>query len=138
MKKFAKELRIGNLVFRTNKQTKEKLLIELTASDILDISANGVLSSFIYEPIPLTTEEWLLKFGFIKDEYQAKECGEDVGDLFKFKNFYICKKENQFFHYIEIDSDNFYSFCYTLIINIHDLQNLYFARIREELILKNS
>jgi len=61
----AKELRIGNLVYRTNKLTKKKLTIKLTASCILDIACNGVMSSYIYEPIPLT-EEWLEKLGFEK------------------------------------------------------------------------
>ncbi len=61
----ANNLRIGNLVNRTNKLTKEKLEIELTASCILDISANAEISSFVYEPIPVT-EEWLLKFGISK------------------------------------------------------------------------
>lgn len=50
----ANELRIGNLVKRTNKHTKEEIIYELTASCILDISANGEKSSFIYEPILLT------------------------------------------------------------------------------------
>ena len=65
-----RELRIGNLVYRTNKQTKEKIVLELTASCILDISANGEISSFIYEPIPIT-EEWLLRFGFVKSSIDS-------------------------------------------------------------------
>ena len=138
----ANELRLGNYIELKftdeviQKSLGDKFSVEqINYHHIKDLCVND--ESVIYKPIPLT-EEWLLNFGFIKDEYQAKECGEDVGDLFSFKKIYICKKENDFFHYIEIDSDEFYSFCSTLIINIHDLQNLYFAITRVELTLKNS
>jgi hypothetical protein len=61
MKLDIQDLRIGNWVKRTNKHSQEVLNIELTASDILDISANGENSSFIYELISLT-EELLKKY----------------------------------------------------------------------------
>lgn len=119
----ASELRIGNLVYRTNKLTKEKLIIELTASCILDIHANGEMSGFIYEPIPLT-EEWLLVFGFEK--------GSDVmGDCFyieseKQEDFSISLLGNGFYiHGIELS-----------IVSVHQLQNLYFALTNEELTVK--
>jgi len=57
------EICVGNLFYRTNKQTKEKLKIELTASCIMDILYNRENSSFIYESIPINAKR-LLKFGF--------------------------------------------------------------------------
>lgn len=114
----ARELRIRNLVLRTNKQTKEKLLIELTASDILDISANGVLSSFNYEPIPLT-EEWFPKFYAIK-----------VGSNIQIGVIILWKNINDGMMYFRFEGVSL------KISFIHELQNLYFALTNTELTLK--
>lgn len=126
----ANELRIGNLVYRTNKLTKEKLTIELTASCILYISANGEISSFIYEPIPLT-EEWLTKFGFKEHDF------EHIG--------YVPETYHRIeskIGYMVIDSQFEFTLNYggeyssEEIKNVHQLQNLYFALTGEELTIK--
>jgi hypothetical protein len=112
------ELMIGNLVNRTNKLTREKLTIELTASCILDIHANGEMSSFIYEPIPLT-EELLLRFGLARIGYQYYELGDiklyssEFGWILTFKGEEV--REIRF---------------------IHTLQNISHAITGTELILK--
>lgn len=115
----ANELRIGDIAYRTNKLTKEKLTIELTASCILDISANGEMSSFIYEPIPLT-EEWFIKFGFevtVNNNHYLEHGSIEIGRMSS-KRFYI-----------QIRSENT-----TLDIKyVHQLQNLYFALTGQEL-----
>lgn len=108
----ANELRIGNLVYRTNKLTKEKILIELTASDILDVSANGEMSYFIYKTIPLT-EEWLSKLNylpFINNHYTIS--GHQI---FKCNDILLCDKTGN------------------VLKHVHKLQNLYFALTNKEL-----
>jgi len=116
----ANELRIGNLVYRTNKHTKEKLIIELTASCILDISCNGSLSSFLYEPIPLT-EEWLLKFGFNK-VYNEQD---DTTEYFYPDWLPFLRDKTTFYQVYNVGN------CF--IEHVHQLQNLYFALTGEEL-----
>ena len=122
----ANELRIGNLVYRTNKQTKEKLLIELTASCILDISANGENSSFIYKPIPLT-EEILLKYGFVSGG--AKQL-----------LFITLDKKDECYLYlnplgkgIAIDQNGKECSFEIEFKYVHQLQNIFFALTNEEL-----
>ena len=111
----AQDLRIGNYVYRTNKQTKEKLLIEVTPSCIMDIHSNGENSSFIYEPIPLT-EEWFLK----------------------------CKSNSIFnngFEYKKTSTGRFEIYAGTILITViefvHELQNLNFALLGEDVIIEN-
>lgn len=108
----ANELRIGNLVYRTNKLTKEKILIELTASDILDVSANGEMSYFIYKTIPLT-EEWLFEFGFLNFGYRYSK-PELKLDIIKGDGYYLSNVSKE-------------------IEYVHKLQNLYFALTNKEL-----
>ena len=77
-----------------------------------------------YEPIPLT-EEWLLKFGFEKEETGYWTIGKLRGGLT------VCRAERK--------SDRL---CYRWFVNnlkmtdlhfVHQLQNLYFALTGEEL-----
>jgi hypothetical protein len=78
------DLRIGSLVKRTNKLTKEALTYELVASDFTDIAHNRENSSFIYEAIPIT-EELLLKVGLstINENSEGKRYGYVVNGIFK-------------------------------------------------------
>lgn len=123
----SKELRIGNLCVRTNKFTNEMLELELTASCILDISANVKMSSFIYEPIALT-EEWLFKFGIssfqdLKVQDYGFLCIETVNDE---KVLYIMGNDNPT-----------YSSMFKLNVKyVHQLQNIYFALTGQELKIK--
>tara|TARA_R110001606_G_scaffold398055_1_gene576186 strand:- start:1591 stop:2037 length:447 start_codon:yes stop_codon:yes gene_type:complete len=74
----ASDLRIGNYVWRTNKHTSDKMLIQLTASCILDISSNGEKSSFIYEPTLLTEElvKRLCYFNELVKDWGKREVNE--------------------------------------------------------------
>lgn len=123
----ANELRIGNLVNRTNKLTKEKLQIELSASCILDISCNGVMSSYIYEPITLT-EEWLLNLGFIAksiyDDYELE------GLIISSSIRIISTNERSCFNLV-LSEDSIFN---RRLLCVHDLQNLFFALKEEELL----
>ena len=126
----ASELRIGNLVFFISKYE----FFEVT-----DISSyNNTLSSEEYcrdlsefQPIPLT-EEWLVKFGFEKDD-NGSEIESDYFQWYEMDFPLIgllvqsdCKE-----YVFDENSD-------TLRIKyVHQLQNLYFALTGEELTLKN-
>lgn len=115
----ASELRIGNLIFENSR-------VE-TVDDI----CNGYINPYLYdgiepnyavqEPIPLT-EEWLLKFGFVKQ-----------------RNHFLRLNLNGVFEegdYLEtFDCENF-TFGYyggLVVKHVHQLQNLYFALTGEEL-----
>lgn len=121
------ELRIGNICLRKNKHTEIETIHEFTASCILDISSNGINSSFIYEPIPLT-EEILLKCGFKKSN-----------DL---DNFYHLEVLNQ---WTRIYFNPKHKVCalsvhhHEIMIKIqylHQLQNLIFSLTQKELTIQ--
>jgi hypothetical protein len=116
----ANELRVGNLLkawFNTNNGF-EQTVIEISPM-VIDEIYHGVTD---YEPIPIT-EEWLLRFGFIKDPYMD----------------YVYEKDGTEFRLLNAQCD--------LIINsvgvsvsfnsIHQLQNIYFAITGEELKMKD-
>ena len=73
------------------------------------------------EFIPLT-EEWLLMFGFVKDEEGW---------------IYIEIKDNSFGMNYENNKWNFYWFHNVPLDHVHQLQNLYFALVGEELVIKD-
>ena len=112
------ELRIGNFV---------QLNTNITQVDVIDYNQIiatefGLIELKYIKPIPLT-EEWLLKFGFYKnDELFTIEWNEFSFSIFDFDNgkFAI----NNSFNYVDI-------------IYVHQLQNLYFALTGEELIINN-
>lgn len=122
----AKELRIGNFI----KSKYGDGILELQ-----DITVKGYSAEWIdydnYEPIPLT-EEWLLKFGFVKKYPKGWVASGE--DYFQFKEFLICSRKQ------------FNSFCWewkkpfttssitvTDFKYVHELQNLVFALTGEEL-----
>ena len=131
----AKELRIGNFI--NNGEFGIGTISSIDFDNVeLEVTSNEEFTetALLAESTGIQlTEEWLIKFGFIKDEYQAEECGEGVGDLYILNNFMICKKENSFYNYIEIDGDKFYSFCSTELTSVHKLQNLFYAITTTEL-----
>lgn len=122
------ELRIGNYVYRTNKHTKEKIIMQLTASCILDISSNGINSSFIYEPIQLT-EEILLKCGF------EERINSSMVKFWNKNNFTIY---HEYYKHNVVDNLEWFflssaDFDRLRIYSLHQLQNLYFALTNQEL-----
>ena len=80
---------IGNLVKRTNKQTCEEIIIELSASCILDISANGKNSSFIYEPLRLTKQLLMIDLGCEYIERNEFDIGYEIKHKEPSKHIYI-------------------------------------------------
>lgn len=111
----ANELRIGNIYkhpLNSEKYTK------ISHSDFI----SGFIDSF--KPIPLT-EEWLLKFGFVKDS---------ISDLFlDINDTHFLIWDNKRLEFQSDESDDFICFCES----VHQLQNLYFALTSEELTLND-
>lgn len=111
----ANELRIGNFV-------SDRL-------GIVIIGTNGRIEfADIYKPIPLT-EEWLVKFGFVKTYYDFEK------GYIKFdKNIsdYGCEGIKSNFWLVPNGDDDWYRIPLNLLY-VHQLQNLYFALTGEEL-----
>ena len=117
----ANELRIGNLVFDNKINIVTEISKECFAYEYLFLED--------YNPIPLT-EEWLLKFGFEKAPLVDKYL----------KGYFTYDSKLKYFTYFTDIEDGGYE---NIIIQkeklkyVHQLQNIYFALIGEELILKN-
>ena len=120
----AKELRIGNWINVTFSSIVKQQVVDCMCDSVNTKCHESLPFDFI-EPIPLT-EEWLLKFGFIKrNEYEFDFWQNSMWKLkeYKKKKYYIL------FHCSdEVDC--------TLIKYVHQLQNLYFALTGEELQIK--
>ncbi len=116
----ARELRIGNIIIKNGKVHYTN---HLTIRDIYGLSIDDTDT---FEPIPLT-EEWLLKFGFIKSKLE----GYDVH--FKYSH-----------HLLHSSITALYNAEFSLSLDnvargikyVHQLQNLYFALTGEELTFK--
>ena len=110
----ANELRVGNLVGSYNKGEEDRVLT-INAQNILVEAKANKQGYTRYRPIPLT-EEWLLKFGFENNRLGLFDCIKVVEDI-GFHIYFIQRhlKEVQY---------------------VHQLQNLYFALVGEELKLK--
>ena len=116
----AKELRIGNLIMFG------ELRHECKPHDILNLYQSEIAQREIseYKPIPLT-EEWLVKFGFEKNENETNCEHWHFG-------------ENPFTHDYMIQLKNtgqgyFFQNWHHRIKYVHQLQNIYFALTGEEL-----
>jgi hypothetical protein len=117
----AKELRIGNFInYRIeDKFDERKEWLEVSEIDAIDLQC---IDDIYYSPIPIT-KEWLIKFGFKKNNRAYK--------LSNFGKFIFFEQLNSFGFYPAgllnslIRMDNLKS--------VHQLQNLYFALTGEEL-----
>ena len=112
------ELRIGNLLYNDN------VIVKIDARSIFDIWDDKGIKT--YKPI-LLTEEWLLNFGFEKSNRL------DLGELkpcYAIFSLAIMIRHNSFF--IDWIGGN------TELKYVHQLQNLYFALIGEELTLNKT
>ena len=143
----ANELRIGNFVTINNPEHWKSLKnIPLVVTAIKDTCAEFEFSiglspmkatplnwqtyaqfNCYIEPI-LLTEEWILKFGFKKTDCKC-ECEEDNLEYYEKNKLTICNwggkgfvMSNAFSHGLRIN-----------LIYVHQLQNLYFVLIGEEL-----
>jgi len=124
----ASELRIGNLVDLGNRIAKVIEINHLACVVVnLEETQDTIEDYERVKPIKLT-EEWLLKFGlkpnqwFCSNSYCVVE--DKTGDI----HYGWCMKTQNSLHTKEIE---FGYFKY-----VHQFQNLYFAIIGEELILK--
>ena len=120
----ASELRIGNYIFLTKDFNKSYFFTQTSGALIDYIECESVLSS----PIQLK-EEWLLNFGFERTFKKLKGCYVD-----KHSKYMLCdNNENGFDIYIFGYDEDLYI---NSINYIHQLQNLFFALIGEELTIK--
>lgn len=115
----ATELRIGNYIERHNKVHGEKDIIQVDGGTPL-LAFEG-MTTLKFNPIPLS-EEWLLKFGFIYNDFINGYIldFEDKTLLFMDNGLDLCLMNNE-----SIDCKY-----------VHQLQNLYFALTGEEITLK--
>jgi len=112
----ANELRIGNLFDQFGN------IHEATYCTIKDLLA-APESQLWCKPIPLT-EEWLMKFGFVKianDSEKKKDC-----DFARVGKLELC---------YDVDTNSYYPTIneYTILKYVHQIQNLYFVLTGEEL-----
>lgn len=155
----SKELRVGNLVYMFGIKTIDSILKTPTGNYKVELNEkrkNGIsvsemclINSLELEPI-LTTEEWLLKFGFykltpIKSEHwyiiryglQLDLCMQPYWFEFHFpKSGYQQTSEHEIILKSHVNNDNQIKIKWGEI-HIHELQNLYFALTGEELELKS-
>lgn len=126
------ELRIGNCINSLGQQFNDKNKFQGWKNYVVKVDIETLKNIFIenkefeYSPIPLT-EEWLLKFGFDKEE---------VTDGFEFVH---CTSEfNIVVRLFYVDSFKAFQFndMDVYIKYVHQLQNLHFALTSEELIIK--
>jgi hypothetical protein len=122
----ANELRIGNLVqYSDTKEVANIYQIEHRYKSVYRI--NDLNDNNQIEPIPLT-EEWLLKFGFEKDERYGDKVS--VIEIKKCKEFILMfddRDESYFLCDTDVD---------TCLKHVHQLQNLYFCLTGTELEIK--
>jgi hypothetical protein len=109
----AKELRIGNYV---DWNGEKAIISQLLEKDVCFKCGEDCLYEDI-NPIKLT-EEWLLKFGYWKLDNKDIHFVTKGHIIWKCNNLLMCDKNG------------------LIIKSVHQLQNLYFALNREELIIK--
>ncbi len=122
------DLRIGNWYT----SVKFKIPVTCDLSDLYDLCANADGATDhppideMFKPIPLT-EQWLRKFGFV-NKFKV-EMYSDNKTL----------QEKKHHHHIVIRTDRFYYRVPGVTLNeiyfVHELQNLYYAITKDELVL---
>jgi hypothetical protein len=121
----ANELRIGNIVDYFSESADTWLDNHcLTANDILCLDDRTVDRA---NPIPLT-EEWLIRFGFEKEEINTRQGSTEMGFV---KSIMMVLKANENYYAAP------YGFPNANIMHIHTLQNAFFALTQNELTLSN-
>ena len=135
------ELRLGNLVridesdafFEVNGMTSYALSVKDPTEDVW-------LENYSFLPIPLT-EEWLIKFGFEKVIYDTDETGYGTDYELDIKGVGCISYSDDFSCALfgsKESSKNELGFLpnWDNCKHVHQLQNLYFALIGEELKIK--
>jgi hypothetical protein len=124
-----KELRIGNYIRHTEDKT-EGVIAKFYINDVyINDWSCGTTPLSECEPIPLT-EEWLLKFGFEKNNF-SKVFGISNG---RYDLIFTQLTDNYSVLYLKFDDCQLTQM--KSIQYVHQLQNLYFALTQEELTVK--
>ena len=119
----AKELRISNYV---ENDIGDFILID---RDTLPFIVTKWIKC--HHSIPLT-EEWLVKFGFVKDKKHDNCCDLELENDFYLQGVGYGKRNIKYEVILTDSNDNEL----TLVKHVHQLQNLYFALTGEELTIK--
>lgn len=119
----AQELRISNVIDFEGRNAIVKEIDSVGVKVVFDDGEDIWIDLFQFQPIPLT-EDWLIKFGFEKDEY------DPYYDLLFFEvrfyeGAYVYNPISEYFPAYGIGLEY-----------VHELQNLYFALTGEELSIK--
>lgn len=142
----ANHLRIGNLI-----EQGEYGVSPITSYQLHNLKTKeqgGYAAEYYnnFKPIPLT-EEWLLKFGFKKEEGTPTKNHGNYFSMwvmdYKYSFSYAPFREDWGFYHSYTDApdpkeDNRFDFISCGIKYVHQLQNLYFALTGEELDIKDS
>lgn len=126
------EVRFGNYIFSEISNIRmDKGIIQLDSSSLMYLFDVDDSWEFI-KPIPLT-EEYLLKFGFVKKD---EEFQDNLLDTFMYHkddivNIEFSDKHGQLYWH-----ENYSSIYHTEIYYVHQLQNLYNALTNSELTIK--
>jgi hypothetical protein len=126
----AKELRIDNWI-KYNFKMQGWKYVQVCANDFHNGFRDDKFVSINYKPIPLT-EEWLVKFGFVKDKKHNNCCDLELENDFYLQGVGYGKSNIKYEVILTDSNDNEL----TLVKHVHQLQNLYFALTNEELIIK--
>lgn len=123
----AEELRIGNYLLNDNCIVRVEHIMFSDYCLVKTKQNNSITARYeLIKPIPLT-EEWLLKFGFVKNK---------ISNEWHFGEFSIWKlspsdpSKSKIILNLMFDIDN------PEIKSVHQLQNIYFALTGEELTIK--
>ena len=136
----ASELRLGNLVnwgvnivpvksIHTESVLKDEVRVYVELNEKLQ---NYCLDITEIEPTPLT-EEWLLKFGFKKQDYKMSGCSiYKLGNIIIMNSFRDDGRKDMG---ITVEGISPPTWSLANLYFVHQLQNIYFALTGEELIL---
>ena len=123
----AAELRIGNFVQLNNNITQ----VDVVDYNQIIATEFGLIELKYIKPIPLT-EEWLLKFGFKKQDYKMSGCSiYKLGNIIIMNSFRDNGRKDMG---ITVEGISPPTWSLANLYFIHHLQNLYFALTGEELI----
>ena len=131
------ELRIGNYIRWGN---DEVLCVDELKQNTIGASGfEGGLNGFILSKGAhgiVITEDWLKRFGF-KEVIDGVGNSTDNYPAFERNGICIIKASDCFKFWIDVD-DFYYSYSWTVLTYVHQLQNLYFSLTGEELAVKET
>ncbi len=133
----ANEIRIGNWILWKGPSHDENALVSAISKEevIFKCGDSGLITEC--EPIPLT-EEWLMKFGF-EEEMMSYNLPIDLfggGKRLTFSGDYLFIIDSEKQNTIPTDVITLWNKDVMKNFYVHQLQNLYFALVGEELTIK--